>query len=186
VEYSGAGVAGMQEKTLSTTTAFSGRLLKVEVVEVELESGARSRREVVRHPGAVAILAELPDGRFVLVRQFRKAIEQDLLEVVAGTLDKGEDPDDCARRELREETGYSPETLTRLGAVFVAPGYSQEMLHVYHARLNPTPGCLSPDDDEKLEVVCLTAAQLEQMMKAGEIADAKTLAAWLLYVKRCS
>jgi ADP-ribose pyrophosphatase len=176
----------MRERTLSARTAFRGRLLKVEVVEVELESGARSWREIVRHPGAVAVLAELPDGRFLLVRQFRKAIERPLLEVVAGTLQDGEKPAACARRELREETGHAAAELTRLGAVFVAPGYSREILHVYHARLKADPGTPVPDEDEKIEPVRLTRARLERMIAAGKIADGKTLAAWLLYTKRCS
>ena len=93
------------EKTLASRTVFDGKLLCLEVIDVEVEPGVESVREVVRHPGAVVLLPQLPDGRFVLVRQFRKAIEEEILEAVAGTLDPGEDPLNCAGRELAEETG---------------------------------------------------------------------------------
>ena len=176
----------MIEKTLSRKTAFRGRLLRVDVVNVELESGVRSTREIVRHPGAVVVLAQRPDGRFVFVRQYRKAIEKHLLEAVAGTREPGERPTVCARRELREETGYAAEKLIRLGVLYPAPGYTEEMLHVYFARLGLRRQALNPDEDEKIETVCLTAERFERMIAGGRIADAKTLAAWLLYQRRAA
>jgi ADP-ribose pyrophosphatase len=174
----------MKEKTLKTSTVFSGKLLKVEVLDVELESGVKSRREIVRHPGAVAVLAERPDGKFVFVRQYRKPIEQELLEMVAGTLDFGENPDACARRELKEETGYDAAELKKLGVIALAPGYSDERLHLYYAKLVPARGTEDPDEDEHLEVVCLTAAEFERLIRKGEIEDSKTLAAWLLHTRK--
>jgi ADP-ribose pyrophosphatase len=168
------------EKTIRAERAFEGRLVKVDVLDVELASGQRARREIVRHPGAVVVLAELPDGRFVFVRQFRKALEQELLEAVAGTLEPGEHPDACAARELEEETGYGVERLSRLGAIYPAPGYSEEVLHAYHARLRAAPGSSRPDADEKLAVVHLSAGEVEAMIQAGGMADSKTLAVWLL------
>lgn len=170
----------MHEKTLSVRRGFTGKLLNLDVVDVELAHGLRSVREIVRHPGGVVILARLPDGRFVLVRQFRKALESVLLEAVAGTLHPGEDPTLCARRELEEETGYQAETLVRLGVIAPAPGYTEERLHLFYATLHPQAGALSPDEDEKIEVVQLTATQVEALMLSGEIWDAKTLAAWFL------
>lgn len=171
----------MHEKTLSSKTVFDGRLLKLDVLEVELEPGTRTVREIVRHPGAAVILPQLPDGRFVFVRQFRKPLETELVEVVAGTLDPGEDPADCAARELREETGYDAGEFRKLGVIFPSPGYTDERIHVYYARLLPARRESSPEKDEKLNVVYLAAERVEEMISNGEIGDAKTLAAWLLY-----
>ena len=172
------------EKTLSTKTVFKGRILRVDVVGVETADGVKSEREIVRHPGAAVILAQLPDGRFVFVRQYRKAVELELLEVVAGTLESGEDPDACAARELHEETGYKAATLTKLGVAYPAPGYTAEKLHIYFAKLQPEQGGGTPDVDEHLDVVYLTAAEIERLISEGEMTDGKTLAAWLLYCRR--
>ena len=174
------------ERTIESTEIFRGRLLRVEVVKVELEPGKTGRREIVHHPGAVAVLARLPDRRLVLVRQYRKPIERDLLEVVAGCLDPGEDPDACAAREVREETGYAVASLRRLGAIYPVPGYSDERLHAYYAELQVTAGAPEPDEDERVAVEYLTEADLEGRIARGEIEDAKTLAIWLLYRSRAS
>jgi ADP-ribose pyrophosphatase len=174
----------MLEKTLSVRTAFSGKLLKLDVLDVELANGQRAIREIVRHPGGVTILPQLPDSRFVFVRQFRKAVETSLIEAVAGTLHPGEDPAQCALRELREETGYEAERLDRLGVIAPAPGYTEERLHLYYASLRPDGGALSPDEDEKIEVVFLEPRQVDAMLLSGEIWDAKTLAAWHLWNAR--
>ncbi len=174
----------MHEKTIHLETAFRGKLVQVDVLDVELDCGKRAIREIIKHPGAAVILAQLPDERFVLVRQYRKAIETALLEAVAGTLDPGESPETCARRELTEETGYTAESLHDLGVIYPAPGYSEERLYVYYAKLSPERGPMRPDDDERLEVECFSTDELESMMERGEICDAKTLAAWTLYRRR--
>jgi len=171
----------MKEKTLKSKTVFKGRLLNIEVVDVELEPGRSSSREIVRHPGAAVILAQLKDGRFVFVRQYRKAVEKNLLEVVAGGLDRGEKPRDCAIRELEEETGYKASRLVNLGYVYPAPGYTDEVLHLYYAVILAGRGTSRPDSDERLDVVYLSENQVEQMIKDGRIHDAKTLAVWLLW-----
>jgi ADP-ribose pyrophosphatase len=171
----------MHEKTIHAETAFEGKLVRLDVLDVELECGKRAVREIVKHPGATAILAQLPDERFVLVKQYRKAVESELLEVVAGILDPGEDPETCARRELKEETGYDAASLQSLGVIYPAPGYSEEVLHMFFAELAPERGPMRPDDDERLEVVWMSAETLESMIAAGEIRDGKTLAAWALY-----
>jgi ADP-ribose pyrophosphatase len=172
------------EKTVGSRPAFNGRLLKVDVVDVELPSGIRSTREIVRHPGAAAILAETQDGRFVLVRQYRKPVEKILIEAVAGTLHPGEDPDACAEREVLEETGYRVRRLTKLGAVYAAPGYADEMLHLYHAELHPSRGEARPDADEHVAPLLLSREQIEDGIRNGEIEDAKTLAVWLLWTSK--
>jgi ADP-ribose pyrophosphatase len=173
----------VSERTTRSECVFEGRLLRVERLQVELDGGRESVREVVRHPGAAVVLGKLPDGRFVLVRQFRKPLETELLEAVAGTLHPGESPEACARREVAEETGHAAETLYDLGVIFSAPGYTDERLHVFGARLNEASDGPDPDEDEDVEVVYLAEAEVEARIADGRIGDAKTLAAWLLY--RC-
>jgi len=174
----------MPEKTLRARTVFKGRLLKVEVIDVQIAGGRRSVREIVRHPGGTAVLAQRPDGRFVFVRQFRKAAERSFMEVVAGGFERGEKPADCARRELAEETGYTASKLMKLGIIYPAPGYTDEVLHLFFAKLSPKRGIGRPDEDERIKVVYLSERQVDGMIKAGRIHDAKTLAAWLLWKKR--
>jgi ADP-ribose pyrophosphatase len=169
----------MTESTLSSRRAYQGRLLTVDVLEVAMEGGGRGIREVVRHPGAVAVLGRRPDGKYVFVRQYRTAVDETLVEVVAGCLHPGEDPADCAAREMREETGYSPRTLARLGTVYPSPGYTTEQLHLFCADLPLSPGRAAPEEDERIEVLALAAEQVDAMIRAGEIRDAKTLALWL-------
>lgn len=174
----------MNETTVKSDMAFVGRLLKVEVVDVELPSGSRSVREIVRHPGASVILPELPDGRFLFVRQFRKPLERVMIEAVAGTLDPGETPGQCARRELVEETGHTASRFLELGTIFPAPGYTDEALHLYYATGLEKVSEPRPDEDEKLDVVTLTAEGIDRMIAHGEIGDAKTLCTWLLWKNR--
>lgn len=169
------------EKTLSRTRAFEGKLVKVDSVDVELPDGRESIREIVCHPGAVVVLLRAPDGRFVFVRQFRKAVEKVMLEVVAGTLESGEDPEDCARREAGEEAAMTVTTMEKLGTVFSAPGYSSEELQVFFAEASEGGGGCTPDEDENIERVFLSEDEIDGMVSKGSIDDAKTLAAWLLY-----
>lgn len=174
----------MNEPVSTVRTRFRGRLLQLDEVEVALPDGRKSVREVVRHPGAAVVLARHPDGRFAFVRQHRTAVGMDLLETVAGCLDAGEDPAACAMRELREETGHKAARLVPLGTIYPAPGYTSEAMHLFFAELDPAPAPLEPDDDENLAVEWLTTAEIEGLIAASEIKDAKTLAVWLLYGKR--
>lgn len=175
----------MKERTLRSRRVFSGKLLVVDVVDVKLGNGRRSVREMVRHPGAVAVLARCPDRLFLLVRQFRKPVEQELLEVVAGTLEPGEAPRECAVRELREETGHSVRRMRKLGVLYLAPGYSSEVLHVFFADARAS-GQQEPDDDESLDVVRMTGPEIERAIAGGRVKDSKTLAVWLLYMRRAA
>lgn len=174
----------MHERTLQTRRVFDGRLLHIDIVDIELADGTRAVREIVRHPGAAVVLPRTADGRFVLVRQFRKPADAEILEAVAGTLDAGEDPASCARRELAEETGYHAASLEALGNAYPAPGYTDERLSFFFAEAHEEATTVSPDDDERIEVVHLTAEAIDRMVGAGEIQDAKTLAIWLLFKSR--
>ena len=172
------------EETLDSKIVFSGRALTLEVLDIDIGHGCVSQREIIRHPGAVVVLAQRPDERFVFVRQYRKAIETLLLEAVAGTLEENESPEDCARRELEEESGYTADSMHFLGTIVPAPGYSSEKLHLFYARIGMEAGDVRPDEDERIEVVHLTRAEVEHAIDKGKLWDAKSLAAWLLYLRR--
>jgi ADP-ribose pyrophosphatase len=171
----------LHEKTLSSRIRFQGRIVRLETQEVELENGRTAYREIVRHPGAVCVLLRAPDGRFVLVRQFRKPVERILLEVVAGLRDGDEDPEACARREVKEETGYDVARLQRLGLIHPTPGYVDEAITCYYAEAVGERGEHDFDEDERLEVVALAEAELAGRIRAGDVSDGKTLAAWALF-----
>ena len=174
----------MSEETLRSKRVFSGRLLKVEVAKVALDGGRHARREIVRHPGAVAVLAREPRGRFIFVRQFRKAVETDLLEVVAGTRAARETPGKCAARELQEETGYAVKKLTHLGYIYTAPGFCNERIDLFLAEVKAKRGRQMTEDDEKITVVLLSPREVKAMIERQRIHDAKTLVLWLLAQRR--
>ena len=171
----------MHEKTLSRKTVYEGLILNVDVLDVELENGKRSKREIVQHGVAVALIPQLPDGRFVFIRQFRKPMERICFEVVAGNCDPGETEDISAARELEEETGYRVQSLELLGPIFPSVGYCTERIDIFYAKVEPEPGDVSFDDDERIETVILSEDEMDAKIRANEIADAKTLAAWMLY-----
>jgi ADP-ribose pyrophosphatase len=177
----------VKETTVSTKKVFKGNALALEVIEVEIEPGVRGKREIVRHMGAVAVLARRADGQFVFVRQFRKAVEEEVLEVVAGCLDEGEDPVTCAARELTEETGYRAERISGLGKIWTSPGYTDEEIHVFVAELAEDQGEPCPDKDERLVVMCMGENEVEERIAGGAIRDGKSLATWLLWKngRRC-
>ena len=143
--------------------------------------GRKTTREVLRHRGAVCILGQLPDGRFILVRQYRKAVEQTLLECVAGCMEEGETPEESARRETREESGHDVIDLVPLGRSLPAPGYCDEVHHHFFATLAAEPAGQHLDTDENLAPLALTAAELDAAIDDGTITDGKTIILWHLY-----
>ncbi|XWX05398.1 NUDIX hydrolase [Aggregatilineales bacterium SYSU G02658] len=173
----------MNEQSNDKQVIYNGRVIHVELHEVTLANGNRAKRELVRHPGAVAVVPLEPDGQVVLVEQFRFAAGRVLLEIPAGTLEAGEDPDQCAERELREETGLRPGRLDKLGGIYVAPGYTTEFIHLYLAR-ELTPDPLAMDADEDIHVVRLPLAAALAKVDAGEIIDGKTVSALLRVARR--
>ena len=165
---------------IDRSVPFLGRLLRVELDQAR-EPVARGdygpvvNREVVRHPGAVAIVAVTPDQRLVMVRQYRYAAGRFLLEIPAGTLEPGEDPEDTARRELREETGYSAKNLRPLGSFFSAPGFCDEVIHLFRAE-GLTPGEQDTDFGEDIDLVEIPVEEGRRRLATGRFEDAKTLA----------
>jgi len=177
-------MAGMPERTVSSRRAFSGRLLALRVDEVELESGRRATREVVEHPGAVAILAW--DGeRLAAVRQWRQAAAAELLEIPAGTREPGEEPLVTAQRELAEECGLSASTWEEGPAFYTAPGFSTELLTLFLAT-DLSPVDTPPPDDEALERSWLTLPDALSAVGDGRICDAKSLVGILWLARHLS
>jgi ADP-ribose pyrophosphatase len=173
----------MAEKRLSSTYAHKGRVVTLRLDTIVGASGHEKIREVIEHPGAVAVVPVTDEGDLLLIRQYRYAAERTLLEVPAGTLDPDEDALTCADRELQEETGFKAEKFERIGGFYVAPSYDQEYIHIYVAT-GLSESRLDPDDDEDIEVVPTSLDAALAMIERGEIEDAKTLSAILMYAQR--
>jgi ADP-ribose pyrophosphatase len=170
----------MRVRIISSEQVYQGRAVSLRRELVELPSGKRFYREVVDHPGASAIVPVTPDGKIIFVKQYRHPIGEYILEVPAGTLKPGEDPEVCARRELEEETGYVADELVHLLTIYPSPGYSGEKLYIYLAR-GLRRGFQSLEIDEDLLIVELSLEEALETIKRNEIMDAKTMAAILYY-----
>ena len=170
----------MRERTIHTKTIFEGRILSLDVLNVELADGRTGTREIIRHGVAVAVIARRRDGRFVFIRQFRKAMERICFEVMAGNCDPGETAKVSAIRELKEETGYVPDTIRFLAPIYPSVGYCTERIDIFYADVHE-PGKTDFDHDEEIETVLITEQEMDDLIRAGKVDDAKTLAAWMLY-----
>lgn len=171
--------SSLEEKILGSTRVFDGRFLKVDAVDIELPNGVGKTHEVIRHPGAVCVIALDEDGRILLVRQYRTALERITIEVPAGKLDPGEDPLDAARRELSEETGYTSDSIRHLASIATAAGYSDEIIHIYMAT-GLHAGKAHPDDDEFIAVEWVSLECLIDSVLDGRIEDSKTMISALI------
>jgi ADP-ribose pyrophosphatase len=168
----------LEEKTVSSEFPFSGKLIKIEVDKVILPNGRESQRELVLHRGAVAIAA-VEQGKVLLERQYRHTASRVLWEIPAGTLEEGEIPEECARRELKEETGYVAEKLVKLIRFYVAPGYSKEVIHLFLATgLKKSEA--SPEYDEFIETSFIPIEEAMEMVYRNIIEDSKTIIGLLL------
>ncbi|SMC58544.1 NUDIX hydrolase [Sporomusa malonica] len=167
------------ETLINSTRLFEGKIINLRRDEVMLPNGKTGTREVVEHPGAVAIVPITNDGRVILVRQFRHPVQQVMLEVPAGKLDPGERPEACALRELAEETGFVANNLRKLTAMYTTPGFSNEVIHVYLAE-GLVESDKQPDEDEFINTETYTSEQIREMIISGEICDAKSLVALYL------
>ncbi len=161
---------------------YRGRRFSVEKIRYT-HQGRTYEKEVVRHPGAVVILALTKNGNVVLEKQYRPALDGWIYELPAGTLEPGEEPEACAVRELAEETGYIARRVVSLGAFYSSPGYSDEKLYAFLAE-NPERGERKPEDYEIIEVLEIPLKEFEEMIKRGEIVDAKTLATYTLFKEK--
>lgn len=171
-----------REETISTEPIFQGKMISLQVDTVALPEGRTATREIVKHPGAAAVMALL-DGKLLVVEQFRKPLEKFQIEIPAGKLDPGEDPLQAAARELEEETGYKAVDLKLLNAFYTSPGFADEKLYIYIAE-QVEKGVQRPDEDEDLFVEAITLEQAEAYIVEGRISDAKTILAvyaWKLY-----
>lgn len=168
-------------KILSSEMIYEGRVFGLRRDEVLEPSGLRATREVVTHPGSVVVLPVLPDGRIVLVRQYRHATRQYLWELVAGRKEPEETPKQGAARELLEETGYRAKRMKVFLDVFPTPGFLEERMYLLLAE-GLTAGEAQPEEDEKIEVRAFRLKELKQMIKSGRMRDAKSIAGILYYL----
>jgi len=170
------------EKTISSQLIYSGRAIKVRVDTVQTPDGRQTTREIVEHANCVAIVAIDAEDNVLLVRQFRTPVEKELLEIPAGGVDAGEDPEGAVRRELREETGYLPKRVERLGGFYSAPGYCTEFLNLYLATdLVHSP--LHAEDTAEIRLVHVPVSQISGLIESGKICDAKSIAGLLSYLR---
>ena len=168
------------EKKVSSEAIFDGVLLHVKRDTVELPNGKEATREWIKHPGASSVIPILPDGRIILVRQYRYPIGEVTLEVPAGKLDApDEDPLVCAERELSEETGYTAARITKLTTIATTVGFSNEKIHLYAAE-GLTPGKQHTDEDEFINVVKVPLEEAVAMTRDGRIVDAKSVISILM------
>jgi len=166
----------LEEHELSGERVFDGRLLKVWRDRVTLPNGAESTREYIRHPGAVVVVAVLPDGNLLFERQFRYPLRRAFVELPAGKIDPGEDILACAQRELREETGYEAAYWHHVGVMHPCIGYSDERIEIFFARDLHHVGH-AWDEGEFLEILTLSVDEAEVAIHRGEITDGKTISA---------
>lgn len=169
----------MQEDKIDGQVVYKGKIVDLKVDRVLLPNGKEAKREVVVHKGAVAIAAVTPDQEIILIRQFRYPAGEILWEIPAGKLEIGEDPEDCAKRELAEETGYGARVWKKLSTFYTSPGFSDEIMHLYLAT-DLYPKKLNADDDEFIEIYKIPYARAAEMIIGQEIRDCKTISGILM------
>ena len=167
---------------LSSEMIYEGPVFGLRRDEVIEPTGLRTRREVITHPGSVVVLPVLPNGRIVMIQQYRHATRQYLWELVAGRMEPGEDPKEAAARELVEETGYKAKKMRVFLDVFPTPGFLEERMFLLLAS-DCVPGPPSPEDDEKIISAVYSPQKLEKMIRAGKLNDAKSVAGLLYYFR---
>ncbi len=171
------------EKTLSSQIVYNGRAIRLRVDRVEMPSGRETTREIVEHADCVVIVAIDDSNNVLLVNQFRKPVEKELLELPAGGMEPGEDPVATVRREMREETGYLPQKIEGLGGFYSTPGYGTEYLYLYLAtELVPSP--LQAEDTESIRLTKVPLSQILSLIDSGTVCDAKSIAGLLIYLNR--
>lgn len=169
----------MKETTVSSDLIYTGKTIQLRVDTVEVPNKGYQKREIIEHKGAVAIVAITDDNKVVLVKQYRKAIEKEIYELPAGKIEIGETPLECAIRELKEETGYSVDSLKLIHKYYTTPGFSNQLVFIYLAK-NLIPGESQLEEDEFLEVYEIDREEAYNMVINNEICDSKTVIGLLL------
>jgi ADP-ribose pyrophosphatase len=170
-----------EEKTVSSQLVYEGKQITLRIDDVEKPDGVRAKREIVEHADCVAIVAA-DDYDILLVRQFRKPLEKELLEIPAGGIDPGESPEDAVKREMREETGFMPQKLVRLGGFYSIPGYGTEYLHLFLAT-DLVPSRLYAEDTGSISVIRIPVSEIIESITSGAICDGKSIAGLLTYLQ---
>ena len=170
------------ETTISSQTVFSGNVFQVKVDKVKLPDKRESTREIVKHPGGVTMLPLTVDNKIIMVKQYRKAVEEVLLELPAGKLEEKEEPVECVQRELEEETGYRAGSVKKIISFYTSPGYSNEILHLFLGQdLKFTTK--NPDKDEFVETEIIEKNQIMNLIFRGKIKDSKTIIGLLYFLR---
>ncbi len=165
----------MNFKLIKSQILFKGKVFDHQVDEIQYDSGNIGIREVAVHPGGAVVIPIKDNGKIILVKQFRYPLQTTLIELPAGKLEKGEDPLNCAVRELEEETGYTAEEIKKVGEIYTAPGYCTEILHIYSAK-GLRPGNHRREEGEQgMEILELSLEEIEKMIISGKINDGKTI-----------
>jgi ADP-ribose pyrophosphatase len=171
----------MAHTVIDRQIVYNGKLVRLELHHLEdPDTGRRHKREVCVHPGAVVVLPLLPDDKVLLIKTYRYAVGESLYELPAGTLEKGEEPINCAGRELIEETGYVARRLKPLGSFFTSPGILSERMYAF-AAYDLRPGDAAPEEGEDIELRPTDWDDAVDMIRSGAIKDGKTVAAILMY-----
>lgn len=171
-----------EEKTLSSKLIYQGQVVSLRVDTVETPDGRETTREIVEHNDCVAIIAIDTDDNVLLVNQFRKPVEKELLEIPAGSIEPDEDPRAAVQREMQEETGFLPGKVERLGGFYSAPGFCTEFLHLYLAS-SLTPNQLYAEDTESISLVRVPIREIPDLITSGSICDAKSIAGLSIFLE---
>jgi ADP-ribose pyrophosphatase len=173
-----------EEKTVSSRYAFKGRALNLRIDTVINADGHETTREIVEHTECIAVVPVDAEGNILLVRQFRKALEKELLEIPAGGIDPGEDPPTAVIRELQEEIGFIPGKVEKLGGFYSSPGFCNEYLYLFLAT-DLKASRLYAEDTPGIVTVKIKPRQIMRMINSGEICDSKSVAGLLYYLEYC-
>ena len=169
----------MEEKSISSDYVYRGKILDVRLETIILPEGKTGQREIVDHGDSIVVVPVDKDNQIVLVKQYRKALEAFLLEAPAGGIEEDETPNDAALRELQEEIGYTSDSIEYMGGFWIAPGFCNEYMHSYIAR-DLIESQLPPDEDESIEIVSVPISEIPDLIRSGEIEDAKSISALLM------
>lgn len=170
----------MKEEIINQVSELKGRRTTMEVVNVEF-GDKKYKREIVHRPNAAVAIVKTRNGRFIFIKQFRTAIQKEIIEAVAGCVEEGETARNCIIREVEEETGHKVIEIEELTSFYASPGYSDEIIHAFYAKVEDVAGKQNPDDDERVNVVYTNDTLEADYLLHDGIADGKTLIAWELY-----